>query len=296
MDESRRNVFNLSKTGNIIGVIRDSEGKDLKMIYETPYNNTKDIKTYNVIKLKDNETIQQIPIGRMTNGKNQRFISLILGKSGIGKSTYANNLAIEYHSYYPKNSILLFTDNPSSELKVKGADVKRVIIDEENFINDPIGLEEISNSFCVFDDIDAMNDKILKEALFKFLNKVLQYGRHHNISLAITMHKLVNGKDSTIMLDEAHSITYFPQFVSPMASKYLLENYVGINQYQINYIRKSGAYWATLYKDGRIFCMTDKMLFDVNKLYNNSPYLEEYKLDNIKETKKIKKKYDKIYF
>ena len=54
---------------------------------------------------------------------------------------------------------------------------KRFKIDETLW-KDPIEAEELKDSAIIFDDIDVISDRKIKEAVYNILNKVLEIGRH----------------------------------------------------------------------------------------------------------------------
>jgi Mor family transcriptional regulator len=45
-------------------------------------------------------------------------------------------------------------------------------------IDDPITLEELSDSVSIFDDIDVIPNKKVREAVYSLLNQILETGRH----------------------------------------------------------------------------------------------------------------------
>ena len=80
------------------------------------------------------------------------------------------------------------------------------------------------------------------------LNQVLEIGRHYKIHCVVTNHLPTNGKDTRRILNEAHTVTYFPHS-SGGKIKYLLEEYVGLDKKQISYMKKQHSRWATVYKN-----------------------------------------------
>ena len=249
--------------GQLIAVMKNRDGKAIKKYYQTPFNNDIDIKTFDSEDTPNYDyTFQQLPIGP----EGFRSINLILGRSGSGKSHYASNLVKEYVNIFKNNSVYLFSNVDSDEVFDKIPKIGRVSINEENFIQNPINMEELENSLCIFDDIDTIKDKTLREELFDLLDRILQEGRHLNISVIITMHMLTNGRYSKVMLTEAHSITYFPHHVSPRSIKYLVENYIGLTSYQINYIKRLKSRWATIIRNNPMICLTENKIINIEKV------------------------------
>ena len=50
----------------------------------------------------------------------------------------------------------------------------------------------------------------VREAVYDVLNQVLEIGRHYKIHCVVTNHLPTNGKDTRRILNEAHTVTYFP--------------------------------------------------------------------------------------
>ena len=102
---------------------------------------------------------------------------------------------------------------------------KRIIIDE-SLVDDPIDIDELSNSCCIFDDIDVISNKKVREAVYALLNKVLEIGRHYSITAVVTAHLPSNGHETRRILNESSSITIFPHSASGKI-KDMLEAHVG---------------------------------------------------------------------
>ena len=109
-------------------------------------------------------------------------------------------------------------------------------------------MDELSESICIFDDTDVISEKKVREALYDILNQVLEIGRRYKIHCVATNHLPTNGQDTRRILNEAHTVTYFPHSAGGKI-KYLLEEYVGLDRKQIAYMKKQNSRWATCYKN-----------------------------------------------
>ena len=106
-------------------------------------------------------------------------------------------------------------------------------------------MEELRESICIFDDIDVISDKKIREAVYDVLNQVLEIGRRYTIQCVVTNHLPTNGKDTRCILNEAHIATYFPRSAGGK-TKDLLEEYVGLNRKKTAYIKEQRSRWATV--------------------------------------------------
>jgi len=214
----------------------------------------------NNIKLtKDTEVFQLIPSDR------ERDILYVTGASGSGKSFFSKNYINEYIKTHPKNPIYVFSsisEDPSID-SIKN--LKRVQIDNPDFLEDDIDLDEFKNSLIIFDDTDCIRDKRIKEKVDSILDMVLQTGRHKNISVIYTTHICCNGKSTRLILAEAHSITIFPQSLGNRVLKNLLDSYLGMDKDQIKKIKTlKGGRHVTILKSYPMSVMSDKHLYTLN--------------------------------
>ena len=60
------------------------------------------------------------------------------------------------------------------------------------------------------DDIDIISEKKIREAVYNILNQILEIGRHFKIHCIVTIHLPKDGKVTRRILNEAHTVTYFP--------------------------------------------------------------------------------------
>jgi hypothetical protein len=90
------------------------------------------------------------------------------------------------------------------------------------------------------------------------MNQILEVGRHHKITCIITNHLPTAGKDTRRVLNECHSVTYFPHSGTARGIKYLLTEYLGIDKHQMKKIKDLKSRWATIFKNYPNVCMTEK--------------------------------------
>jgi hypothetical protein len=84
--------------------------------------------------------------------------------------------------------------------------------------------------------------------VYNILNQILEIGRHFKIHCIVTNHLPTNGKDTRRILNEAHTVTYFPHSAGGKI-KYLLEEYVGLDRKQIAYMKRQRSRACTIFKN-----------------------------------------------
>jgi len=211
---------------------------------------------FNKIHLNDGK-FQQIP-----NTTQERDILYITGPSGSGKSFYASQYIRNYKKTHKDHPVYIFSP-VAEDKKLDDLKVKRVKIDD-TLISDPIMPSDLKNSLVIFDDIDCITQKALRDSLYGLLNQILEVGRHTKTSCIITNHLPTNGKETRRMLNECHSITYFPASGSKRQLNNLLEGYIGMDTKDIKKAKNLGSRWVTIFKNYPQFVMTEKDCYLLN--------------------------------
>ena len=241
-------MLNLNKVGRPLAKIDGGKysGRMVSVSDQFANGNQKEasddlIQEFRQLKIANDSKFQHVP-----DTTKEREILYITGPSGSGKSTYTRKYLEQYKKKYKNREIYLFSSLPSDESldKIKP---KRIKLDESMY-TDPIKVDELSESICIFDDIDVISEKKVREVVYDVLNQVLEIGRHYKIHCVVTNHLPTNGKDTRRILNEAHTVTYFPHSAGGKI-KYMLEEYVGLDKKQIAYMKKQNSRWATIYKN-----------------------------------------------
>jgi hypothetical protein len=87
------------------------------------------------------------------------------------------------------------------------------------------------------DDVDSITDKIIKKKVYSILTSINNTGRHFKVSLIFTSHIACGGNETKSILNESHSLTVFVKNMGGKMSKYLLENYLGLDKEEIKRIK-----------------------------------------------------------
>jgi hypothetical protein len=241
----------------------DKNGKPLCKIYNGKYNNKivycnseeDDEKTFTNLKLTGDAYFQQVP-----NTETEREIIYCCGPSGSGKSHYVKNYLKEYKKAFKQNQIYVFSALKEDETLDSLNGLKRIKIDKSLY-EDPIPSSDFKNSCVVFDDIDVISDKKIREAVYSIMNQILELNRHFNTTCLITNHLATNGKDTRRILNEASTFVIYPSSGSCKGWKYLLSEYVGMDKKDMSIIKKSKSRWCCIYKNYPQVVMTQKEIY-----------------------------------
>jgi len=180
------------------------------------------------------------------NPKTEREILYITGPSGSGKSTFVRKYLEQYKKTFKDREIYLFSSLPDDE-SLDDIQPKRVRLDESIY-TDPIDIKEFSESVIIFDDIDVISDKKIRDGVYALLNQVLEIGRHFSISCLMTNHLASNRNETRRVLNECHICVYFPRSSSSKI-KYMLSEYLGLDKKQISEFKKFNSRWVAIIKN-----------------------------------------------
>lgn len=252
------NEFNLANIGRPLAKIMGGK-LDKRLVSVAPQGEVdpQTDKTLCNVNLPDDAKFQIVP-----DTKKERDILYITGASGSGKSTFTVGYLEQYKKKYPKNPIYVFSALKEDETldKVKG--LKRIKIGP-NLVAEPITIDDLKDSCCVFDDIDVIGDKKQREAVYRTLNEILECGRHSATSCLVTNHLPTNKGDTRRVLNEAHVVVYFPHSGSVRGINYLLQDYVGLSKIEIDGIKRLPTRWCAIFKNYPQIIMTERNMWFV---------------------------------
>lgn len=173
---------------------------------------------------------------------NKRDVFYISGKSGSGKSYISTQIIENYHKLYPERHLYLISKLEEDETidKVK-APLKRIPV--ELFIEN-FNINNFNNCLIMLDDYDTIEGKAGK-ALQEIIKDICIMGRKHNdsqgnITLILATHYLTNYSKTRLILNEATHFIVYPQNTSHHQLKYLLQNYIGLDEKETKKLKKLG--------------------------------------------------------
>jgi ABC-type dipeptide/oligopeptide/nickel transport system ATPase component len=192
------------------------------------------------------------------NTKKERDVGLICGASGSGKSYFIKQYIKEYKKTFKKNNIYMFSNLDYDETLDDDLKIDRVKIDEE-LLTDPLSVEDFENSLVIFDDIDVIRQKELKNAVYQIMDEILETGRHLRVSCLMTVH-YPTGNQLKRILNECMFYVYFP-WGATRANNYVLENYLGVDKLDIKKIKATKSRWAVIFKNYPQAVITEKAIW-----------------------------------
>ena len=250
--------FNLEKKGDVIAKIVGGKYNNKYIYLYAPLPNEEEeeiIEPIKHIKLVDG-IIQPIP-----NPKKERSVGYLTGRSGSGKSYQTGKYLEQYKKQFKNNKIYLFS--PVKEDEALDKYVKRIELDDSLY-KEPFTIEQFKNCLVIFDDTDTIANKKIKEAIQTLQNSILEQGRHHNITCLMTNHLGADRNITKRILNESEWLCCFPNSGITANLKYTLENYLGLDKYQIERMKETKSRHAYIFKNYPPFVMTERELYFLN--------------------------------
>ena len=207
------------------------------------------------IQLTGDNKLQQVP------SNNERDVLYISAMSGSGKSFYTAEYVKQYHKKYPKNEIFLFSSIDDDKCLDSLKYLPRINIKSDAFFSSEITAKDFEKSCVIFDDCDVISDKNIKKKVFQILDEILQTGRHFHTTCVFTSHNATAGNQTKVILNEATSITIFPQTAGNKSLNYLCDQYLGLDKKQIKQLKHIEGRWATFIRAYPRCIITEKTAF-----------------------------------
>ena len=245
--------LNFDKVGKFLAKIDGGKYKNKIVSVSTDKDNDEITKDFTNLHLKDGK-LQQIP-----NPDTEREILYITGASGSGKSHYTREYVKNYLKLYPNNKIYCFSALKEDET-LDEINVLRLKIDDSLFTQ-PLLAEEFKDSLVIMDDIDCISNKKHRNAVIDILNEILETGRHFRTSLILTYHLATNGHNTRKILNECHSVTFFPFSGSMVGKKRLLVDYCGLDKATLKKVKNTNSRWCTFFKNYPNIVMTEQNIW-----------------------------------
>ena len=261
--------MNFEHVGEPVAIIQNKNTKNPKVLYVSDNKAGQIHHSFNSLVLEGNDVFQPIP-----NTKKERQVLYVTGASGSGKSYYTAAYCTEFKRIYPKHQIYLISslNDDSSIDRIPG--LKRIKLNDE-FLATELSSEDFPRSLVIFDDTDCLTNKPMKLKVNALLNNLLETGRHNSHEgsgpglgtyVVYTSHLPTAGNDTKRILNEAHSITFFPHSLGGRSLKYLLESYLGLDKCQIQKVKALKSRWVTVLKSYPQIVISEKEIYTIGEL------------------------------
>ena len=200
------------------------------------------------------------------NTEQERQILYITGSSGSGKSYFTKKYCKEFARVFPKRPIYLISSVEKDESVDDIKNLKRLKLKSKEFLEEEFVIDDFKDCLVIFDDTDCITDKKLRLKVNSILGMILETGRHTNTYCIYTSHLATAGNDTKRILNESHSITFFPKTMGGRMMKYLCENYLGLDKNEIKHIKDIPSRSISIMKTYPKVVVGDKDIFLLSSL------------------------------
>jgi hypothetical protein len=208
--------------------------------------------------LKNKSTELVLPTGyflkqiHVNEPGSKRKTMYIPAKSNSGKTTWIAEYLDSYMEQYPDDDIMLFSGVPKDEPALQRFGDKIIRADLSSFRDEPITemeeLEDLTDTFCIFDDVNSIPDLKTKKSIISLRDMILQNGRHTNTSCMCTSHNALDNRLTAYPIKESDMFVLFPSR-NKQQTESLLSRYGGLNREQIKKILGLKTRWVEMNKN-----------------------------------------------
>jgi len=192
------------------------------------------------LKMTGKEILRPIMRRQAGGHPNRVFIA---GASLSGKSYLASKLAKDYTQNFKKNKVINFSWVEDDKNYKKLKNYHKIRIDDE-ILENPIELDELHDSICIFDDIQHYTDKHIRAELERIRDSALQAGRHKNIDVIVCSQNLLDGPKTKHCVNNVFQVIGFPQSASRYQLSEWLRRYVRLNESEVRTIINLPSRWV----------------------------------------------------
>jgi len=172
----------------------------------------------------------------------------IAGGTLSGKSYLAAKLAKDYQLQFPKNKVILFSwvDDDKNYKDINNLHKIRI---DESILDEPISLDELHDSLCIFDDCEHFTDKAIVAELERLRNCCFNAGRHKNIDTICVRQNLLDGHKTKTILNSAFQVVGFPRGAGRYQLGQWLKRHMFMDKQTIDKILNVPSRWVLINKN-----------------------------------------------
>lgn len=126
-------------------------------------------------------------------------------------------------------------------------DPKPIYVPIDNrLLTKPLEMDMFRQSMVVFDDVDVVEPKILKDKIVDIRTSMYQIGRHADIDICNTSHLVMDHSRTKLSLNESTHITLFPRMGASYQVRNMLRRYIGLGPAEIEKACNLPGRWITI--------------------------------------------------
>ena len=205
----------------------------------------------------------------------ERITMFIAGTQGCGKSYFISEFLDDYKLAHPERPIRLFTGLKEKDKhferhadkimvpKMKAKYLERIDLESMRYNSK----KERVGCLLIFDDVDRIRDKEVKDLVYKILYDALYNGRDHetqqgyaDIDVVVTNHEINDYQNTKYILTECNYIVLYPYFTTAEQIERVLKK-IGVNKSLMKKIIEYQGRALIIHKTAPMYCITHSKIF-----------------------------------
>lgn len=191
-----------------------------------------------------------------------REVFFFAGQSGCGKSYAVMQYVEKYQKMHKNNPIYLFSEVDDDE-KLNKFNVIRIKLDKE-LLNDGLNYKDFQNSLIIFDDVDGIIDRKIKNEVYDILNSILKMGRHNGATVLVTNHNANDRERTKHIFNECHAVVYYPFGGSQSSMRYMLNKHADVPNAILDYNKTLKSRWIAVKKNYPPHIISEQEIFTIH--------------------------------
>lgn len=235
-----------------------SKSDKQKLLYYKKHElDSKDLKKEFIINNED----KLMPLMMSHEGYPNR--AFLAGGTLSGKTWLADKMAMDYHLQFPKNKIILFSwvEDDDNYKHFKKMNCFHKIRIDDSILDNPIQLNELHDSCCIFDDIEHFADKDIRAELERLRDSCINAGRHSNIAVIVARQNLLEASKTKTALNSSFQIISFPHSGSRFQLGQFLRRHMHLENKKVQRILNLPSRWVLINRQSPPFVLHEKGCF-----------------------------------
>lgn len=178
------------------------------------------------------------------------------GASLCGKSWLSARLAEDYQEQFPENRIYMFSALEQDDNFDNLENFYRINCDD--IVEDPIDIQDLSNSLTIFDDINAFPDKEVVKEVNRLRDQLLATGRQHGTDVITTAQITLDGKKTQGCIINNMQYVGFPKSGGRHHLASYCKTYLAMDADEIKKVLKVPSRWVLLNRTPPLYVLHER--------------------------------------
>lgn len=224
-----------------------------------PKKNKIAMDTKPAINLSPLEFMQPLPLPL-----EEHNVMMVTGVPKCGKSYWVNEYVKAFKQMYNRPVFRISRVEHDATLN-KDMDKYINIPVTNDLVEDPIKMEDLSESLVVFDDIESSEFKKATDKVYALMDDIAKAGRHHKIDCLFVNQESRMAKKTKVILSCLTHIVIFPKSGSVYQYSRLLNEQLGLSKNETNKILDLNSRWVMISRAKPMYVLHEHGAYMIGK-------------------------------